>query len=94
MSREILLIALDLGTSSTTARFSHVRDTRDATGKVHRRPLLNRALIEMKDWPGGHKGDAIEKACLPTDLYVILRSHCLLFEVSREDFTPKTAPEK
>ncbi|PVH78385.1 hypothetical protein DL98DRAFT_422182 [Cadophora sp. DSE1049] len=68
MSHVTLLTAFDLGTATTTAHFTCVRDMHDATGNVHRQPLNSRSPIEMKSWPGGNRGDTIGKACLPTDL--------------------------
>ncbi|KAK0120220.1 hypothetical protein ONS95_011626 [Cadophora gregata] len=68
MSLGTLLTAFDLGTATTTARFTRVRDSHDAAGKTHRQPLSSRSPIEKKSWPGGNRGDTIGKACLPTDL--------------------------
>ncbi|KAH7346271.1 hypothetical protein BKA65DRAFT_273898 [Rhexocercosporidium sp. MPI-PUGE-AT-0058] len=68
MSQGTLLVALDLGTATTTARFVRVWDTYDAGGRVHRQSMGNRPPVEMKNWPGGYKGDTIGKQCLPTDL--------------------------
>ena len=75
----LLLAAFDLGTATTTARFGRARDVHDATGQVHRQPLNSRPPIEMKSWPGGNKGDAIGKECLPADLIYDRVTHELLF---------------
>ncbi|TVY50003.1 hypothetical protein LOCC1_G000105 [Lachnellula occidentalis] len=65
-SRRTLVIAIDLGTSATTALHSIAADSFDIQGKLQR----NRTgrVREMRAWPGSRKNDAIGHTCLPTDL--------------------------
>ncbi|KAH6714155.1 hypothetical protein BKA61DRAFT_56377 [Leptodontidium sp. MPI-SDFR-AT-0119] len=94
MSQGTLLVALGLGTATTTARFTRVRDTHDAGGRVHRQTMSSRAPIEMKNWPGGHKGDTIGKSCLLTDLiYERVTGDLLFWGFEAQRYLDDPAPE-
>lgn len=72
----ILVIAIDLGTSATTASYVLARDSYDAEGVLHRKYT---AKIHVRDWPGAGSGDPIGKYCLPTELVFDRVSRRLLF---------------
>lgn len=96
---QVIIFAIDLGTSALTGRTIRVFDRLDGEGNVLRHKIGSRPAIEMKDWPGGHKGDAIGKACLPTDLVYDRATRKLLFwgfEAQRylDDPHPEISPER
>jgi hypothetical protein len=61
-----LVVAIDLGTSATTAQYAIAVDSFDDEGELQR--AIGRNPIDMKAWPGSRRGDAIGNICLPTDL--------------------------
>ncbi len=77
MQKRTLIIALDLGTSTTTACFVIARHLFDAEGKPHRELCGN--VCDVRDWPGSHQGDAIGNICVPTDLVYDKATGQLLF---------------
>jgi hypothetical protein len=70
-------MAIDLGTSATTANYVMVRDSLDADGKQHREKCWS--VNDVRDWPGGHLGDATGNLCVPTDLVYDKALRQLLF---------------
>jgi hypothetical protein len=77
MSQRILVVAIDLGTSATTARYVLVQQFFDADGKVYREKCGS--ITDIRDWPGGLEGDAIGKVCVPTELVYSKALRQLLF---------------
>jgi hypothetical protein len=71
------VIAIDLGTSATTAQFALALDSFDNEGKLHRKQ--NGRVTDMRAWPGGRRNDAIGNTCLPTDLVYDRATGRLLF---------------
>lgn len=70
-------LALDLGTTATTARYSFVRDSFTSTG-IPRRTLISRTE-DVHDWPHIPPDYPMGNPCLPTDL-VYLRETGELYE--------------
>jgi hypothetical protein len=97
MSQRRVLVAIDLGTSSTTASFARVLEGFDANGKTYREKCGN--VIDVRDWPGGLEGDAIGKVCVPTELVYSKASRQLLFwgfvaQQYLDDPSPEIQPDK
>ena len=76
MPQNILIVAIDLGTSATTASHARVRDSIDKHGKLHREKLGS--VFDVKDWPGCIEG-ATGNVCVPTDLVFHRHTRQLLF---------------
>ncbi|TVY59197.1 hypothetical protein LCER1_G000355 [Lachnellula cervina] len=66
-SKPALVVAIDLGTSATTALYTVAVDSWDKHGKLQRKRLF-RKEPEMVAWPGSRPNDSIGRPCLPTDL--------------------------
>jgi hypothetical protein len=77
MSQRTVVIAIDLGTSTTTASYVLVRDSFDAEGKQRREKCWS--VNDVRDWPGAHHGDATGNLCVPTDLVYDKALRQLLF---------------
>lgn len=76
MVQHTLIVAVDLGTSATTASHARVRDSVDIQGKLHREGLGS--VSDVQDWPGCIEG-ATGNVCVPTDLIFYRVSRELLF---------------
>jgi hypothetical protein len=95
--QECLIIAVDLGTSSTTAQWVLAADSFNRYGELQR-GLIGRP-VEMNAWRGGRKGDPIGNVCLPTDLVYDRASKellCMGFQAQQylKDPSPEIAREK
>ena len=76
MFQQTLIIAVDLGTSATTASHTRAGDSLDNQGKLHRRKLGS--VSDVKNWPGCIQG-ATGNHCVPTDLIYRRSDRKLLF---------------
>lgn len=76
MPQNTLIVAIDLGTSATTASHARVRDSFDNQGKMLREKLGS--VFDVKDWPGCIEG-ATGNVCVPTDLVFNRNTRQLLF---------------
>lgn len=98
MPHSSVLFGIDLGTSSTTASYCIVKDELNAKGELTRTRYKGVNVIEVKDWPGGNKNDAIGNICVPTDLIYDRASRELRFwgfEAKQylDDDNPEIKPE-
>jgi hypothetical protein len=76
MPQNTLIVAIDLGTSATTASHARVQDSFDNQGKSRREKLGS--VFDVKDWPGCIEG-ATGNVCVPTDLVYHRHTRQLLF---------------
>jgi len=78
MQQRTLIVSIDLGTSATTASHIIVHDSFTPEGKLHRE-RGRVSITNIRDWPGGNKGDATGNVCVPTDLVYSKADRKLLF---------------
>lgn len=95
-AQRCLVLAVDLGTSATTAQWALSVDSFDQNGHLKREPIGN--PVEMRAWRGARRGDAIGNICLPTDLVYDRASKQLLsmgFQAQQylDDPSPEPARE-
>jgi hypothetical protein len=91
-----LVLAVDLGTSATTAQWALAIDSFNQQGVLQRK-CFGRP-VEMRAWRGARKGDAIGNICLPTDLVYDRASRkllCMGFQAQQylDDPSPEIARE-
>jgi hypothetical protein len=91
-----LVLAVDLGTSATTAQWALAVDSFNQQGVLQRK-CFGRP-VEMRAWRGARKGDAIGNICLPTDLVYDRASRellCMGFQAQQylDDPSPEIARE-
>ncbi|KAL2060581.1 hypothetical protein VTL71DRAFT_9222 [Oculimacula yallundae] len=93
MQQTTLIIAVDLGTSATTASHVIVSDSFTAEGKLNRQKGRV-SVTNIRDWPGGSHGDATGNVCVPTDLiYSRANGKLLLWGFRAQQYLDDPCPD-